>query len=258
MKQYAALNDTLYFWFASNNTTGSGADGTGQTAKVRLAGASDSAAPVYTATVSLLTDAGYPAGCYEVAIPASAANGFATGSKYGVFCTLAVDSQNPSGFIGSFDLAPVKSDLRQVLGSAVSGVNDFKADVSGLLTAAAYTTPPTVAQVRQEMDANSTKLANLDAAVSSRATTASQTTIINLLQHATYGLAAIQALADLLVDLSKGGRTLEDNAGEISLVVTKRTDPNVEVLRKVLRDKLGANIPAPGDTDVWSEDASSV
>ncbi len=46
--------------------------------------------------------------------------------------------------------------------------DNLNATVSSRLASASYTAPPTVTQVRQEMDSNSTKLANLDAAVSSR------------------------------------------------------------------------------------------
>lgn len=50
--------------------------------------------------------------------------------------------------------------------------NSTKLDVavSTRLASASYTTPPTAVQNRQEMDSNSTKLANLDATVSSRST----------------------------------------------------------------------------------------
>lgn len=50
--------------------------------------------------------------------------------------------------------------------------NSTKLDVavSTRLASASYTTPPTVVQIRTEMDNNSTKLANLDATVSSRST----------------------------------------------------------------------------------------
>lgn len=44
------------------------------------------------------------------------------------------------------------------------------ADVSSRMATFSYTTPPTVAAIRTEMDANSTKLANLDATISSRST----------------------------------------------------------------------------------------
>ena len=111
MKQYAAIDDIVYFWFAANTTSGSGGDGASPAADVRLAGAAADAAPVYSPTPSLLSHANYPAGAYEIAITASVANGFATGNTYAVFCTLAIDSQNPTGFVGSFDLKPVESNL---------------------------------------------------------------------------------------------------------------------------------------------------
>lgn len=49
-------------------------------------------------------------------------------------------------------------------------VDNINATISSRLASASYTTPPTVVQIRQEMDSNSTKLANLDATVSSRST----------------------------------------------------------------------------------------
>lgn len=126
MKQYAALDDTIYLWFASNDTSGSGGDGASAAADVRLAGAAADAAPVYSPTPALLTHVNYPAGSYEIAITASAANGFATGNTYAVFCTLAIDAQNPTGFVGSFDLKPVESDITHLGGDAQSGT-DLKA-----------------------------------------------------------------------------------------------------------------------------------
>lgn len=48
--------------------------------------------------------------------------------------------------------------------------DDLDVVVSTRLATSGYTTPPTVVQNRQEMDSNSTKLANLDAAISTRST----------------------------------------------------------------------------------------
>ena len=107
MKQYAAIDDIVYFWFAANTTSGSGGDGASPAADVRLAGAAADAAPVYSPTPTLLSHANYPAGAYEIAITASVANGFEADSTYAVFCTLAIDSQNPTGFVGSFDIGGV-------------------------------------------------------------------------------------------------------------------------------------------------------
>jgi hypothetical protein len=111
MKQYAAIDDTVYFWFAGNDTSGSGGDGASPAADIRLAGAAAGAAPVYSPTPSLLSHASYPAGAYEIAITASAANGFAADNTYAVFCTLAIDSQNPTGFVGSFDTKPALATM---------------------------------------------------------------------------------------------------------------------------------------------------
>jgi hypothetical protein len=125
MKQYAAVDDTVYFWFAGNDTSGSGGDGASPAADVRLAGAAADVAPVYSPTPSLLSHVNYPAGAYEIAITASVANGFATGNTYAVFCTLAIDSQNPTGFVGSFDLKPVESNVTQI-GDTAQSATDLK------------------------------------------------------------------------------------------------------------------------------------
>ena len=132
MKQYTALGETIYLFFAGNDTSGSGGDGASPAADVRLAGAAADAAPVYSPTPTLLSHANYPAGCYEIAIVASAGNGFAVNNTYAVFCTLAIDSQNPTGFIGSFDLKPVISNAKQINGTAQTG-NDVGADVNAIL-----------------------------------------------------------------------------------------------------------------------------
>ena len=120
MKQYGALDDTFYFWFAANNTSGSGDDGASPAADVRLAGAAVDAAPVYSPTPTLLSHVDYPAGAYEITITASVANGFAADNTYAVFSTLAVDSQNPTGFVGSFDTKAVESDAPTAVENAIA------------------------------------------------------------------------------------------------------------------------------------------
>lgn len=115
MHKTRALGSTVYFWFAANDTSGSGADGETPQCDVRLAGDEADAAPVLSPTPTLLTHADYGAGLHEVAIAATAENGFAAGNEYAVFCTLLVDSQNPAGFLGSFyltdaDQAPLTVD----------------------------------------------------------------------------------------------------------------------------------------------------
>lgn len=57
-------------------------------------------------------------------------------------------------------------------------VDNLNATISSRLSSASYTTPPSVAAIRSEMDSNSTKLANLDATTSSRNSTAHFDTVI--------------------------------------------------------------------------------
>lgn len=122
--QYVTLEDTVYLWFGANDTAGSGSDGAAAIFDVREGGALASAAPTLSGSASLLSHANYPNGAYEVAIPATAANGFSANKSYAVFCTLLVDSQNPTGFVGAFRTTPI----------------------------------PTAAQVRAEMEGAGTKL----------------------------------------------------------------------------------------------------
>jgi hypothetical protein len=119
--QYATIADTVYFWFGANDTSGSGGDGATPLFDVREAGAAAGAIPLLSGTPTLLSHANYPAGCYEVAVAATVGNGFAADDTFGVFCTLAIDSQNPTGFVGSCTLTPhisaanVNSEVSDVL-----------------------------------------------------------------------------------------------------------------------------------------------
>lgn len=123
MHQYATLGDTLYFWFGANDTAGSGGDGATPLADVRLGGDGAASAPTLSPTPSLLSHANYPAGCYEVSVAATSGNGFAAGNTYGVFCTLTIDSQNPTGFVGSFTLDPVPADMIELNSSTTAAIN---------------------------------------------------------------------------------------------------------------------------------------
>lgn len=111
MHQYATLAEAVYFLFGVNDTVGDGADGASSAFDVRECGAAASAAPLVSGSATLLTHANYPPGCYEIAIDATAGNGFAANKTYGVFCTLLVDSRNPTGFVGSFRLSGVPAKL---------------------------------------------------------------------------------------------------------------------------------------------------
>lgn len=107
----AAIEDTVYFWFAANDTGGSGGDGATPLSSVRLAGAAGGAAAVLKPTPTLLSHADFPDGCHEIAVAATDGNGFAADNEYAVFCTLLVDSQNPAGLVGSFFLTAVGETL---------------------------------------------------------------------------------------------------------------------------------------------------
>jgi hypothetical protein len=105
--QQATIEDTVYFWFGANDTSGSGGDGASPLFDVREAGAAADAIPLLSGTPTLLSHANYPAGCYEVCVEATTGNGFAANDTFAVFCTLTIDSQNPTGFVGSCTLTPL-------------------------------------------------------------------------------------------------------------------------------------------------------
>jgi hypothetical protein len=126
MHQHINLGDTVYFWFAANDTSGSGGDGASAAVDVRKAGDSASAAPIFSPAPALLSHANYPAGCYEVPISGTAINGFASDTTYAVFCTLAIDSQNPTGLIGSFTIdkdltTKMAGSVNREMGLVISG-----------------------------------------------------------------------------------------------------------------------------------------
>jgi len=123
MHQHRTLEDTVYFWFASNDTSGSGDDGATPLCDVRLAGATITDAPILSPTPALISHVNYPAGCYEVAVAATDANGFAATNTYAVFCALTVDSQNPTGFVGSFTLDPIIANIIEVSDDATAAAN---------------------------------------------------------------------------------------------------------------------------------------
>ena len=103
----ATLEDTVYFWFGANDTSGSGGDGASMVSHVREAGVAAATAPLVSPTPTLLSHASFPAGCYEIAVDASSANGFSVGDTFAVFASLLIDSQNPTGFVGSCTLTPL-------------------------------------------------------------------------------------------------------------------------------------------------------
>ena len=80
----------------------------------------------------------------------------------------------PSIDIGAVTLAAIRTEMD----TNSTKLSNLDAAISTRLAASGYTaptTPPTVAAIRTEMDTNSTKLANLDATVSSRLATSGYT-----------------------------------------------------------------------------------
>jgi hypothetical protein len=124
--KYPQIDDTIYFPFASNDTSGSGSDGASATFVVRECGAAAGAAPTYSGNATLLSHASFPAGCWEIAVAVTAANGFAADKVYSVYCTLAVDSQNPTGFVGDFQTRPVDA----VTPGTLNTLDDLNASLS--------------------------------------------------------------------------------------------------------------------------------
>lgn len=121
--QYKALESTFYFHFGLNDITGEGSDGASPLYDVRLCGAAADAAPVLSGTPTLLTHANYPAGCFEIAIAATTANGFIADNQYAVFCTALVSSVNPTGFAGTFTTTALMSDTD--VDTVISGNTDI-------------------------------------------------------------------------------------------------------------------------------------
>ena len=155
---YVQLGDTYYCQFGANDTNGSGGDGSGAAAYVREYGAAASAGPVASVVPTLLTHVDYPSGCYEVAVGVQEASGFEVGKAYGVYCTLAIDSENPTGAVGEFNcIASGKQPYVQVDANDYAKVYDNNgnavAPAATALTNATWT------------DARAAKLDNLDQSI---------------------------------------------------------------------------------------------
>src|SRR4030042_6072349 len=123
--KYAALGDTVYFWFAANTTAGAAGGGASPLYDVRLAGAAADAAPTASGTPTLLTSANYTDGLHEIAIDTT---GYAAG-EYAVFCTLTISTVNPAGFCGSFKLRTAGTGALQVDAVAIAGTVQSATDL---------------------------------------------------------------------------------------------------------------------------------
>lgn len=125
--EYIASDGTAYFAFATNDPADGAADDADSTpsAFVREVGASASGAPITTGvTVSLLSNASYPLGCYEVAVAASTAS-LTSGSKYTVYVSATVNGTTSVGAVGQIvvnELLTAK-DVGLLLESGITTVN---------------------------------------------------------------------------------------------------------------------------------------
>ncbi len=218
--QYINMDETVYLWFGANDTSGSGGDGATPLCDIRLAGAAASAAPVYSPTPALLTEASYPDGCHEVAISATSGNGFAAGNVYAVFCALTVDSQNPTGFVGEFKIAPVLADTIEIMGTVLTegGAGRLSAAFIKLFDVATPTlvasdvmrgtdgantvvpdaagVAPTAVEIQTEMEEDSASL--LD-------------TIRDELANGTDGLSALKTILDAIKVVTDNQANLKDS-----------------------------------------------
>lgn len=136
-----------------------------------------------------------------------------------------------------------------VLGRA--GVENLDAATSSRLASSAYTAPtaaPTVTAIRQEMDSNSTKLSNLDAAVSTRST----------LTAAQVNAEVDTALSDVGLTTTITGRI--DQAISSRLASASYTAPaNSDVSAiKSKTDALPASPAATGDIPTAAQNATAV
>lgn len=246
MFKYANLGDTLYFWFASNDTSGSGADGESPVADVRLAGAAVDAAPVLSPTPALLTHANYPDGCHEVAVAATEGNGFAAGNEYAVFCSLAVDSQNPTGFIGAFKLDRPQVEVKEIDGSAVAATsgklhvlddegnavaNEAKQDIiDGLVDDLVGRLTEARAGYLDNLNVGGT-LANTNNADSFKANVSALATAAALEALQTHGdgvwaTADVSGVSELLLRLTEARAALLDNLSRLDRAITS-TETNI-------------------------------
>ena len=161
-----------------------------------------------TTGLTVTVDVYNPAGSLIVTAAAATAIG---GGLYSY--TLSTNNSKEGEYAAIFKTTDTTVDSQHipslwVLGRA--GVENLDAATSSRLAGASYTAPtaaPTVTAIRQEMDSNSTKLANLDATVSSRlapsGTLATVTTLINAPTVPTAAAIATQVRTELATELAR-------------------------------------------------------
>lgn len=111
MHKNVEIDDYVAFGFGVNAADGSADDGTSAVYDVRKCGASSSAAPTLSGSATLLTDAGYISGCYEVYFQVTSPT-FDADATYLIFVTVTVDGTiTPTKCLGSFTVAAVPARL---------------------------------------------------------------------------------------------------------------------------------------------------
>lgn len=150
------------------------------------------------------------------------------------------------------------------VGSVGKLIKDYlDAAVSSRLATSGYTTPPTVTAIRAEMDSNSTKLANLDTTISSRAPSS---TALSTTQW-TNGRAANLDNLDAAVStrLPTASYTAPPSTSAIvsaimaySVETGKDYDAVLKQLYAVLRGKAVANASDPTQIDYYAPDGTTV
>ena len=177
MSQYkdVAVGGVCYFWFAANTTAGAAGDGATPLYDVRLAGAASTAIPTASGTPTLLTHANYTDGLHEIAIDTT---GYSAGSEYAVFCTLTISTVNPAGFVGSFIVRAAASTLYDLATAILADTTVIGTPAGASIAADLVVIDNFVDGLEATIGAagagltalGDTRIANLDAAVSSRST----------------------------------------------------------------------------------------
>jgi hypothetical protein len=168
--------------------------------------------------------------------------------------TLSTDNSSEGEYAAIFKTSDTSVDSQHipslwVLGRA--GVENLDAATSTRLPSSGYTAPtaaPTVTAIRQEMDSNSTKLANLDATVSSRlapsGTLATVTTLTNAPTVPTPSQIASQVRSELSVELGRVDQAISTRLAESAYTAPANSDIAAV---KAKTDLLPASPAATGD-----------
>jgi hypothetical protein len=147
--------------------------------------------------------------------------------------TLASGSVTTEGeYLAIFKTTDTTVDLQHVPALWVVGRGGIE-DLDAAISSRNATTPPTAVDIRSELDANSTKLVNLDAAVSSRSTYAGGDTsgVTALLSRLTSTRAGLLDNIDAAISsrLAAAGYTAPDNSG-ISTIAGRLTSARATLL----------------------------